>query len=66
MKISLTILGSGSGNPSAERSSSGYVLECDGRLLLFDCGSGVSSSFVRSAFDSSKVDAIFISHMHPD
>lgn len=62
----MTILGSGSGNPSAERGCSGYVVECEGRLLLFDCGSGVSSSFVRSALDSSKVEAIFISHMHPD
>ncbi|PKK84840.1 MAG: hypothetical protein CVT49_01410 [candidate division Zixibacteria bacterium HGW-Zixibacteria-1] len=66
MNLSITILGSGSGNPSAERSSSGYVLEYNGRLLLFDCGSGVSSSFVRSAFEPAKVDAIFISHMHPD
>lgn len=66
MKTSWTILGSGSGEPSAERSSAGYVLSCDERLIVFDCGSGVTSSFLRSGFDPLDVDAIVISHTHAD
>ena len=64
--LSITILGSASGLPSSERNDSGYILEHDGRLALFDCGSGVRASFMKSAFDAANLEAIFISHMHPD
>jgi len=66
MAFSITILGSASGLPSAERNDSGYILEHDGRLVLFDCGSGVRASFLKSAHNITGLEAIFISHMHPD
>jgi ribonuclease BN (tRNA processing enzyme) len=66
MAISITILGSASGLPSSERNDSGYILEHDGRLALFDCGSGVRAAFIKAAFDPVMLEAIFISHMHPD
>ena len=66
MKATWTILGSASGGASPERACSGHVLDVDGRLVIFDCGSGTVSSFQRSGFDPHAVEAIVISHTHPD
>lgn len=60
------ILGSSSGLPQADRASSGYVLKIGESLSLFDCGGGVTQSFLKRGFDPLKVDKIFISHTHPD
>nr|MBN2276720.1 MBL fold metallo-hydrolase [candidate division Zixibacteria bacterium] len=64
--IKWTVLGSASGIPSGERNSSGHVLDLNGDLILFDCGGGVASAFLRAGFDPTRLAAIFISHMHPD
>lgn len=66
MSDSLTILGSGSGIPQAERATSGYALNVDGRLTLIDCGGGVTRSFLKSGLNPLGVDRIFISHTHSD
>ncbi len=66
MSTTFTILGSGAGDATAMRSCAGYVLSFNGKLFLFDCGSGVTSAFLLSGFDPSDVEAIFISHMHAD
>ena len=63
---SLTILGSSSGMPQADRATSGYVLKVQGRLSLFDCGGGVCSSFLRCGFDPLAIERIFVSHTHSD
>jgi len=65
-KIAFTILGSSAGMPQPARINSGYVLEVDGRLILFDCGGGVSAAFRRAGFDPLAMERIFISHTHPD
>ncbi|MBU8934695.1 MAG: ribonuclease Z [candidate division Zixibacteria bacterium] len=62
----LTILGSASGVPQADRNSSGHILSVSGKLTLIDCGGGVTSSFLRRGFDPLNVDRVFISHTHPD
>lgn len=66
MRVCFTVLGSSSGVPQANRNSSGHVLNVGGQLTLFDCGGGVTSSFLRRGFDPTAVDRIFISHTHPD
>jgi ribonuclease BN (tRNA processing enzyme) len=63
---SLTILGSSSGMPQADRATSGYVLKVQERLSLLDCGGGVCSSFVRCGFDPLAIERIFVSHTHSD
>ncbi len=65
-KTAFTILGSSAGMPQPARVNSGYVLEVDSRLMLFDCGGGVSAAFRRAGFDPLAVERIFISHTHPD
>ncbi|MEA3297187.1 MAG: MBL fold metallo-hydrolase [candidate division Zixibacteria bacterium] len=63
---SFTILGSSSGMPQADRATAGYVLNVNGRLSLFDCGGGVTSSFLQCGFEPLDIDRIFISHSHSD
>ncbi len=63
---SITILGSSSGMPQANRASSGYLLKCGQKLTLLECGGGVTQSFLRCGFNPDDIERIFISHTHPD
>lgn len=65
-KKCLTVLGSSSGQPQPDRASSGYLIQVGESLNLIDCGSGVTSSFLRRGFNPLDVDRIFISHTHSD
>lgn len=60
------ILGSGAGMPHPDRVNSGYVLSVDGRLYQFDCGGGISAAFRGAELNPLALDAIIISHTHPD
>jgi ribonuclease BN (tRNA processing enzyme) len=44
---------------------SSYLVEADGYRLMLDCGNGSLSNLQRTC-DVAEVDAIIISHMHPD
>ena len=66
MKQRIVILGSASGMPSAQRSSSSFILETVSQSYLFDAGEGTSTSILRYNIDYDKINTIFISHMHPD
>src|SRR2546425_12365909 len=63
--MKLTILGKWSPYPPAGGACPGYLVEADGVRILLDCGSGVVTSLHRvgTAFD---LNAILISHLHPD
>jgi ribonuclease Z len=65
-KVVLTILGSAAGMPQADRVNAGLVLAVDKRLILLDCGGGVSSAFRRNWFDPLAVERVIITHTHPD
>ncbi|MPZ99183.1 MAG: MBL fold metallo-hydrolase [Dehalococcoidia bacterium] len=61
----LTVLGSSASHPAPGDACSGYlVTEGDTRVLL-DCGSGVLSN-LQHHVPPAKLDAIVISHLHPD
>lgn len=62
----ITILGSSSGIPSADRNSSSLILECGGRLYQFDAGDGVSRALLSNSIDYKSISAIIVSHTHPD
>jgi ribonuclease BN (tRNA processing enzyme) len=66
MKISWTILGSAAGGASPDRACTGYALSADENIIIFDCGSGTISSFLRGGYDGRDVEAIVLSHTHPD
>ncbi|KAA0717459.1 Zinc phosphodiesterase ELAC protein 1 [Triplophysa tibetana] len=66
MSMDITFLGSGSAYPSPHRGASALVLRTEGENWLFDCGEGTQTQFMRSQLKSSKINKVFISHLHGD
>ena len=64
--MKLTILGSGTGAPSLARSSPAYLLEAHGLQCLVDCGSGTLRQLLRAGTGCHSLDAVFVTHTHPD
>ncbi len=64
--MKLTILGSGTCVPSLKRNASGYLLEAEGKEVLIDCGSGVLLQLERAGNSYKDIDALFLTHGHPD
>jgi|LSQX01.3.fsa_nt_gb ribonuclease Z len=66
MDFSLTIMGTASARPVADKYPSAHVLKIHGRLFLIDCGEGTQLQLSRYGFSHVKIDRIFISHLHGD
>ena len=66
MSFELTILGSNSALPTLNRYPTAQVLEVLGRCFLIDCGEGTQIQLRRSKINFSKIQHIFISHLHGD
>jgi ribonuclease Z len=64
--MKLTILGSSSALPTSERYPSAHVLSAHERLFLIDCGEGTQMQLRRNRIPFSKINHIFISHLHGD
>ena len=66
--VSMTVipLGTASAVPTRTRHLSGTVLIHGGAVLLFDCGEGVQLRMLQAGISHTKVDAIFITHLHGD
>jgi len=62
----VTVLGSGSALPTAQRASSGYLVEWSGGALLLDLSAGTWTRALRAGLDPRKLRAIALSHLHPD
>ena len=62
----VTVLGSGTCELRASRSSPAYVVEAGGATLLLDLGQGAWRRFLDSGRLASQVDGVIISHPHPD
>jgi ribonuclease BN (tRNA processing enzyme) len=62
----LTVLGSGTCVPSLKRNAPGALLEAADQKLLVDCGSGTLLQLERAGGSYRTVDAVFITHTHPD
>lgn len=62
----LIVLGSGSCVPSLRRNAPGYYVEVKGRGILIDCGSGTLLQLERAGKSYKYIDAVFITHTHPD
>jgi len=63
--LELRVLGSSSSIPRPGRACSGYLVRGAGRSVVLDLGSGAFAN-LRSALPAEDVDAVVISHMHPD
>jgi ribonuclease Z len=64
--MKLTILGSSSALPTSERFPSAHVLNVHERLFLIDCGEGTQMQLRKNRIRMSKINHIFISHLHGD
>ena len=60
------ILGCGSALPTLKHNASSQLIEIRGKCFMVDCGEGAQMQFRRSHIHFSKLNAIFISHMHGD
>ena len=64
--MKLIILGSGTCVPSLKRNAPGYYLEAEGCQILVDCGSGTLLQLEKAGRSYRDIDAVFITHRHPD
>lgn len=60
------ILGCGSALPTMKHFASAQVVEMRGKFFMVDCGEGTQIQLRRSHVGFTKIQAIFISHLHGD
>ncbi len=65
LDMQLTVLGSDGAWPAAGRACSGFLLEHEGYRLLLDAGYAVVPALQRK-LDVTRLDAVYITHGHPD
>ena len=63
--MKLTVLGCWAPYPRAGGACSGYLVQDSGVNLLLDCGNGVVAA-LQKQMDFRQLDAVIISHLHPD
>jgi len=66
MIFDLTILGSNGAVPTLERNPTAQLVQYNGLQFLVDCGEGTQKQMIRFGVKRSKLDHIFISHLHGD
>jgi len=66
MKFEVTILGSSSATPVYNRNPTAQLLNCNEKFYLIDCGEGTQQQLIKFGFKASKIDFVFISHLHGD
>ncbi|MCO7318483.1 ribonuclease Z [Riemerella anatipestifer] len=66
MSVHLTILGFNSAIPTVNSSTTSQLLEVQERYFLIDCGEGAQVQLRRAKAKFSKINHIFISHLHGD
>ncbi|HLP13877.1 MAG TPA: ribonuclease Z [Flavobacteriales bacterium] len=66
MKFEITILGSGSSIPTLERGSTAQLVNLRENYFLVDCGEGTQMQMRKYKVAYSKINHIFISHLHGD
>jgi ribonuclease Z len=64
--FAVTILGNNSALPAFDRHPSAQVITLDEHLFLIDCGEGTQMQMTKYKIRRSKINHIFISHLHGD
>jgi ribonuclease BN (tRNA processing enzyme) len=63
----LVLLGTaGAPMPVAGRAGISAALVVDGRVFVIDCGRGSPSAFVDAGLDFTRLEAVFLTHLHAD
>jgi ribonuclease Z len=66
MKFEVTILGSSSSTPIYNRNPSAQLLNVNEKFMLIDCGEATQNQLLHFGLKASRIDQIFISHLHGD
>jgi len=66
MSFEITILGSSSALPTSKRFPSAHVVKIHERFFLIDCGEGTQIQLRKFKIGFSKINHIFITHLHGD
>jgi ribonuclease Z len=64
--LAVTILGNNSALPAFDRHPTAQVVTMEDQVFLLDCGEGTQMQMARYKIRRSKIDHIFISHLHGD
>jgi ribonuclease Z len=64
--LALTILGNNSAIPAFGRHPTAQILQTENDSFLIDCGEGTQTQLTKYKIRRSKINAIFISHLHGD
>lgn len=65
-RFEVTILGCGSAKPNACHFPSAQIVNVHDKLYMIDCGEGAQIQMCRNHINFSRLDNIFISHLHGD
>src|SRR6266480_1555172 len=65
-EMRVTLLGTGTPFPNAERFGSAILVEAGGKKLLFDCGRGVVIRLAQTGVSPKEIDGLFLTHLHSD
>ena len=66
MSFEILILGSNSALPSYGRHHTSQIVSVGGKKIMIDCGEGTQYQLQKYKVKSSKIECIFISHLHGD
>ena len=64
--LAVTILGNNSAIPAFDRHPTSQVITMDEHIFLLDCGEGTQMQMAKYKIRRSKINHIFISHLHGD
>ncbi len=64
--MQLTILGSGTAIPEADRFPAGYLLQTAAATAMVDCGPGTLRRLAQAGVSIAQLDAVLLTHYHTD
>ena len=64
--LAVTILGNNSALPAFDRHPTAQVVTLDDNMFLVDCGEGTQMQMAKYRIRRSRINHIFISHLHGD
>lgn len=64
--MQLTILGSGTAIPEADRFPAGYLVEHESTRIMIDCGPGTLRRLAQAGGSPANLDAVLLTHYHTD
>lgn len=62
----VTLLGTGSPQPTINRFGPGVLVQAGGQTLLIDCGRGITMRLIQAGIRLGDVNRLFITHLHSD